>query len=145
MRHLRYILILVVFLLLVSGCSNSNSIVKERGMKSKNITIQIDDNQNNEQHYSIQIMTNGKETKKIAVFPQVESLITDSKKQVKVEVVEGVSYTIQVFKTNVQSVQEQYNKPKTVESLSQKVEPLAVVKYTPSTDSYKLKIKVNSD
>ena len=98
-------------------------------MKSKQITIQIEDNQINEQYYSIQIMTNGKETKKIAVFPQVKSLITDNKKQVKVEVVEDVPYTIRVFKTNEKSL---------------KIgKPLAEIKFTPSYDLNYLKIKVN--
>ena len=89
-------------------------------------------------------MTNGKGTEKIVVFHRLSHGLL-IKKQVNVEVVEGVSYTIKVFKTNVQSVQEQYNKPKSVESLSQKDEPLAVVKYTPSTDLQIYKIKVDSD
>ncbi len=131
-------------MLLVSGCSNSTGdIVKNKGMKSKQITIQIEDNQINEQYYSIQIMTNGKETKKVAVLPKVKYLIIDNKKQVKVEVVEDVPYTIRVYKSNAKSVKELSNKTKIVESSSQIDEPLAEIKFIPTTDLNNLKIKVN--
>lgn len=141
---MRYILYIVVIVLLVSGCSNSTgNIVKDGEFKSKNITIQIDDNHITEQHYLIDIMTNGKETKNIAVFPQLKYVITNNKKQVKVEVVEDVPYIIKVHKTNAKSVKELFNKPKIVESSSQVEEPLAEVKFTPSTDLNNLKIKVN--
>lgn len=112
-------------------------------MKSKQITIQIEDNQINEQYYSIQIMTNGKETKKVAVLPKVKYLIIDNKKQVKVEVVEDVPYTIRVYKSNAKSVKELSNKTKIVESSSQIDEPLAEIKFIPTTDLNNLKIKVN--
>lgn len=135
---------IVVIVLLVSGCSNSTvNIVKDGEFKSKNITIQIDDNQITEQHYLIDVMTYGKKTKNLAVFPQLKYVITNNKKQVKVEVVEDVPYIIKVYKTNAESVKELFNKPKIVESSSQIEEPLTEIKLTPSTDSNNLKIKVN--
>lgn len=142
---MRKILGFVIVLLLVSGCSIFNSIEKGNGIKSKNITIQIVDNQKNEQHYSVQILTNGKETEKIAVYPQERTLITESKKQVNIKVTEGVIYTVRVFKTDVKSTQDLYNQPKTGEAFSQKIEPLAEVNFTPSNSTTKYKIRVVSD
>lgn len=131
--------------MLVNGCSKTNGINEEIEISSKNITIHINDNQNNDQHYSLGITTDGKHTENIAVLPQAMFLKTDSKKQVKVKMIQGVSYTIKVYKTNAQSTQKINNKSKTVELLSQRDEPLAEVKFTPASDSNKFKIKVDSD
>lgn len=139
---MRKILALVIVLLLLNGCSNFNSIEKDEEPKSKNITIQIVDNQENEQHYSVQVMTNGKETEKIAVYPQVRTVVTDRKKQINIKVTEGILYTVRVFKTDVKLTKKQYIKPKSGESFSQKVEPLVEVNFTPSKNTKKYKIRV---
>lgn len=69
----------------------------------------------------------------MAALPQSKSLITDNKKRVKVKVIENVPYTITVYKSEAKSVTDS---PKITE-------PLAEVKFTPSTDSDNLKINVN--
>jgi hypothetical protein len=114
---------------------------------TKNTTIKIIDGLDNEQRYYVEIMTNGKQTKDYAVLPKVMFMVTNHKKEVKLDVSLDVEYTIKVSKTNVQSAQEIiYRKQETKKRRGgQPTEGgvLAQIEFTPTNETYILEIKVN--
>ncbi|WP_397538518.1 hypothetical protein [Rummeliibacillus pycnus] len=137
---MRNIVAIIMFLLLVNGCSNPKE--KELDIKSKNITIQIVDHQNNEQRYSLKITTNGKAFKDKAVLPIEKKLITNKQKQAQVNLNVGVLYTITVHKTNARSIQELYNKTKAVQLVVEEA-PSTTLELTPDIELNKMIIEVD--
>ncbi|WP_028402343.1 hypothetical protein [Ectobacillus panaciterrae] len=148
MRKFTAIFVVSVFIFTCVGCSNSSDkTIKTNAAsidtQSKNITIKIIDAQNDEQHYLVQIMTNGKQTKDMAVLPESKFVITDDKKEAKTEFYVGVTYTIRVSKTTVKSTEEYFKKPKTGHQTPEEEKPLVQEEFIPSAESNTLEIKVN--
>lgn len=118
---------------------------KDDEIRSKEITIKIIDGLDHEQHYNMAIANKGKERKDQAVIPEVMSMVTSNKKEVKKEVVLGVTYTIEVNKTNEPLIKKQpKTEPKKGEGDQTSEEGYsAQIEFTPTNETNNLEIKVN--
>ncbi|SMQ80645.1 hypothetical protein SAMN05444673_3962 [Bacillus sp. OV166] len=117
-----------------------NEVEKDGGMERKNITIQVIDEQDNKQHFLLQVMTDGKDTKNIPVLPQTSTMIIDDNEKTKIGVNLTVPYTIRAFKTNLKSTQELKN-----QSIKSNTNLLGEVEFTPTDATHIIKINVNSN
>ena len=89
------------------------------------MTIQLEDSTDTDQNYLIRILTDGKQTDKVAITPQDMSLISGDQKKVTANLYINVPYTITVYKTDKKSMDEYFSKPKSggTDSTKQQADP----------------------
>lgn len=140
-RWLRVTLCFLLSMLLIA-CGKDDTVETSEKVK---ITIQLEDSTDAEQNYLIRILTDGKQTDKVAITPQDLSLITGDQKKVTANLYINVPYTITVYKTDKKSMDEYFSKPKSggTDSTEQKVDtPLATKTITPTPDMNTITISI---
>ncbi len=136
------VLLLIVFLV---SCSSSNYLTDEEeneksvGMKDFNIEI-IDDQKN--QNYLMVLTTRGKHIGNKAVLPQTEMVIIDKNKETLVSLNTNTNYEINVFKTNVETMDEYLNKEDQQNVRGKKLKSL---QYTPTKDEKNIEIRLTEN
>ncbi|MBM7693717.1 uncharacterized protein YcfL [Peribacillus deserti] len=133
-------LLVITSVLLVSCSSGKESRINEKTDGVKEITIKIHDYNKNEQHYLLNIMTNGKQQKDVAQFPENRLIITNERKEAKVKFHLNTNYTINVSKTNAKTIKEFYSNKKSEQALeivSKKID------FKPDLQDKELSININ--
>lgn len=115
-------------------------------MRIQKITIQLVDEQKNNEKYLIQLHTNGKETNDIAILPSNTFYLTDANKLAIIQVNINVPYLLKVYRTSAKSMEELYkNKSKTL--ITEEVvpeQPVAELQFTPTAHTKKIEIKIKN-
>lgn len=140
-RWLRVTLCFLLSLLLIA-CGNDDTVETLEKVK---ITLQLEDSIDAHQNYLIRILTDGKQTDKVAITPQDLSLITGDQKKVTANLYINVPYTITVYKTDKKSMAEYFSKPKSggTDSTGQKADPpLAKKAITPTPNMNTITISI---
>lgn len=108
-------------------------------------TIQLEDSANSDQSYLIRILSDGKQTDKVAITPQDMSLISGDQRKVTANLYINVPYTIKIYKTDKKSMDEYFSKPKsgsTDTTEQQEDQPLATKMITPTRDTNTITISI---
>lgn len=128
--------------MILIACGKDDTVETSEKVK---ITIQLEDSTDAEQNYLIRILTDGKQTDKVAIMPQDMSLITGDQKKVTANLYINVPYTITVYKTDKKSMDEYFSKPKSggTDSTEQQANtPLAKKTITPTPDMNTITISI---
>ena len=128
--------------MLLIACGKDDTVETSEKVK---ITIQLEDSTDAEQNYLIRILTDGKQTDKVAIMPQDLSLITGDQKKVTANLYINVPYTITVYKTDKKSMDEYFSKSKSSgnDSTEQIADtPLATKTITPTSDMNTITISI---
>ncbi|UZJ79611.1 hypothetical protein [Fictibacillus sp. KU28468] len=134
-------LIRILLIILLASCSSTGG---KDHLRSKEITLQIVNTQEKNQHFLLTVITDGKETNQAAAkFPKSFIIITNENKKAKVKLNLRTKYTIKVAKTPVKNIDELQNKKKSGQKVAGRL--LANVEFTPTKHSDTLKIKINND
>lgn len=140
-RWLQMTLCFLLSMILIA-CGKDNTVETSEKVK---ITIQLEDSTDTNQNYLIRILTDGKQTDKVAITPQDISLITGDQKKVTANLYIHVPYTISVYKTDKKSMDEYFSKPKSgdAHSTEQQADPPLVTKtITPTHDTNTITISI---
>lgn len=140
-RWLQMTLCFLLSMILIA-CGKDNTVETSEKVK---ITIQLEDSTDTNQNYLIRILTDGKQTDKVAITPQDISLITGDQKKVTANLYIHVPYTISVYKTDKKSMDEYFSKPKSggTDSTKQQADPpLAKKTITPTPDMNTITISI---
>ncbi|WP_062237630.1 hypothetical protein [Fictibacillus sp. FJAT-27399] len=133
-------LIRILLVILLASCSLTG---EKDHLRSKEITLQIVNTQEKNQHFLLTVITVGKETDQAAVLPKSFIIITNENKEAKVKLDLTTKYTIKVAKTTVKNINELQNKKKGGQKVAGPL--LANVEFTPTKHSDTLKIKINNN
>ncbi|SFD40212.1 hypothetical protein SAMN05428981_101240 [Bacillus sp. OV194] len=134
-------LIRILLVILLASCSSTGG---KDHLRSKEITLQIVNSKEKNQHFLITVITDGKETDQAgAVLPKSFIIITNENKEAKVKLDLTTKYTIKVAKTTVKNIDELQNKKKSGQKVAGPL--LANVEFTPTKHLETLKIKINND
>ncbi|MDN4071947.1 hypothetical protein [Fictibacillus terranigra] len=136
LKYLKSILLII----LLASCSSPG---EKDHLRSKEITLQIVNTQEKNQHYLLTVTTDGTETDQSAVLPKSLFVITNENKEARVKLNLNSKYTIKAAKTPVTNIDEFQNKKKRGQKVAGPL--LASVDFTPTKDSDTLKIKINND
>lgn len=109
-RHWLQVTLCFLLSMLLIACGKDDTVETSEKVK---ITIQLEDSTDAEQNYLIRILTDGKQTDKVAIMPQDLSLITGDQKKVTANLYINVPYTITVYKTDKKSMDEYFSESKT--------------------------------
>jgi hypothetical protein len=128
-----------LLLILLTSCSNNEESGGDK-VETKEITLQVIDNQDDDQRYLINIMTNGKQTKDSAVLPKSILVITNDKKEVKGTFYLNTKYTLKVSKTDSKTMKEFHNKKKGGQVGTEQL--ITTVDFSPTKDTSTFEINV---
>ncbi|RIJ67068.1 hypothetical protein [Rummeliibacillus sp. POC4] len=140
-HRLQIISCLLLSMILIA-CGKDDAMETSEKVK---FTIELKDSTNNEQSYLIRILSDGKQTDKVAITPQDMSLISGDQKKVTANLYINVPYTIKIYKTDKKSMDEYFSKPKsgsTDTTEQQEEHPIATKTITPTRNTNTITISI---
>ena len=130
------------------GCKSKASVEKKPSENTsivyKNLPITIIEADSSEKNYKISISSNGIQKETIAMRPIAVTLIA-KKGTMKFEMAIGATYRIEVYPTNLESIEELYKEPKKEPTSPPKDEnnsPLLVHEVTINEDTEEIELKI---
>jgi hypothetical protein len=129
-----------LLLILLTSCSSDGEPGGKAKLDTKEVTIHIMDNRDDDQRYLVSISTNGKQSKTSAVMPSSVLLVTNNKKvtdQFKLD----TKYTIHVSTTDAKNTRDFLNKKKSGHIVNGTL--LKNIEFFPTKDKDTLEIKLD--